>query len=174
MSDLPEAALEALAPLQDRLREAAEAEAVEIRSRTAGQVQAMLDRARQDAARIREEATAEGEAQAQAEAAAQTARVRRRAHETVLALQEELRSELVRQVREAATGLRTHPEYPALLERLQMRARRELGPDAVITESPAGGIVARAGSRLLDLSLPLLATERLESRTSELRGLWSP
>jgi vacuolar-type H+-ATPase subunit E/Vma4 len=91
----------------------------------------------------------------------------------VLARRNALRLELQRQVRESATALRTDPRYPPLLTRLTEQSHALLGPDAMVAESPDGGVVAEAGSRRLDLSLPTLATRTLESMTQEVRQLWT-
>jgi vacuolar-type H+-ATPase subunit E/Vma4 len=48
-----------------------------------------------------------------------------------------------------------------------------LGPEATVAESPEGGVIAEAGSRRLDLSLPVLAARTLESMTQEVRELWT-
>ena len=76
-------------------------------------------------------------------------------------------------MRAAASALRTDPRYPDLLDRLSERARELLGPRAVVTESPAGGIVAAWGSRRLDLSLPAVAESTLATMASEVSALWT-
>ena len=103
-----------------------------------------------------------------------SARVRREAHETVLAQRSAIRAELQRQVAEAATALQSDPRYAELVARLTERCRAMLGQDAVVAPSPHGGVVATSGSRHLDLSLPTLAAQTLEAVTGEVSGVWTP
>lgn len=173
MTGLPQRSATALAPVRGSLLTAAQKEAADIRRDASEQALALLDAARREADRIRVAAAEEGEATARSEAALRSARVRRQAHETVLARRNALRLELQRQVRESAAALRTDPRYPPLLTRLTEQSHALLGPDAMVAESPDGGVVAEAGSRRLDLSLPTLATRTLESMTQEVRQLWT-
>ena len=53
-----------------------------------------------------------------------------------------------------------------------LRARAALGPDAILTEAPEGGLVAESGSRRLDLTLPTLADAALEAAADQVAGLW--
>ena len=91
----------------------------------------------------------------------------------VLAQQEATRSELAERVRTAATQLTDDPHYPEILQRLTARSQRILGPAALVTVSPAGGVRAVAGSRTLDLTLPTLATRKLDSMSTEVAALWT-
>ena len=160
MTGLPQRSATALAPVRGSLLTAAQKEAADIRRDASEQALALLHTARR-------------EATARSGAALRSARVRRQGHETVLARQNALRLELRRQVRESAAALRTDPRYPPLLTRLTEQSHALLGPDATVAESPDGGVVAEAGSRRLDLSLPTLATRTLESMTQEVRQLWT-
>lgn len=174
MTELPQGSAAALAPVRESLLATAAATAAEIRADAHEQAQALLDAATREADRIRADAVASGEAVARSEAALRTARVRREAGEVVLARRNALRLELQRQVRESALALRTDARYPELLARLREHGRALLGADATITEDPDGGVIAEAGSRRLDLSLPTLASDTLESMISEVSALWSP
>ena len=173
MSRVPADASAALAPVRSALRAAAETEAASIRSEADTDVRAVLTAARREADEIRRSAAAEGAAVARSAAALRSARARREAHETVLAQQESLRVTLLRQVKVAATALRDDPRYPALVEQLTERCRALLGPEASVSESTDGGVVAEAGSRRVDLSLPVLAAQALDSRPEEVRRLWT-
>lgn len=173
MTGLPHRSLAALEPVRRALRDAAEREAAVIFGASADQVRAVLDAAQRDAQDLRQAAAAEGEALARSAAAARSARVRREAHQTVLAEQEALRVHLVRRLEEAATARRSDPRYPRLVERLTAYGRAALGPGATVTESPTGGVVAEKDSRRLDLTLPVLATQALEPRWQEARDLWT-
>lgn len=174
MTRLPSGSDAALAPLRESLLAAARATASESRRAAEAQARAILDDAEREAARIRAAAADAGEATARSEASLRSARVRRQAHEAVLARRNALRLEVWCQVREAAVALRTDPRHPDLLARLRVRALEALGPDATVTECPEGGIIAESGSRRLDLSLPTLANGVLESMTPEISALWAP
>lgn len=174
MTTLPRRAGATLEPVRRSLRAAAEAQAAVITGASGAQVRALLDAARQEAERMRQAAAAEGAAVARSTAAARSARVRREAHQTVLAQQEALRLELLQALADAVTARMSDPRYPALVDRLTAQSRAVLGPDATVTESPAGGVVAERGSRHLDLTLPVLAAQALEQRWQEVRGLWMP
>ncbi|XAS65573.1 hypothetical protein ACOM2C_01885 [Pseudarthrobacter sp. So.54] len=153
----------ALGPVRMALRAAAEKQAAELRDAARSQGDALLEAARAEAAGILAAAADEGAAAARSEAALRSARARREAHELVLAQHSSLRLELRRRVREAAVELTSDPRYPGLRARLTEQCRELLGPDAIVSESPDGGVVAEAGSRRLDLSLPLLAGMTLDS-----------
>jgi cell division septum initiation protein DivIVA len=174
MTALPQSSVAALEPVRRFLRATAQAQAAEIRRAAEQQARAILAAAADDAERIRAAAEAEGEAAARSDAALRSARVRRQAHEGVLAAQESVRQELLRQLSAAAAGLRSSsPRYPELLQRLTERSRVLLGPRATVTESADGGVIAEEGSRRLDLTLPVLAVHMLESRLAQVRELWT-
>jgi hypothetical protein len=173
MKALSQRSAAALTPVRGWLLVAAQQEAADIRRQAGEHAMALLDAARRDAGRIRSAAAAEGAAMASTQAVVRSARVRRQAHETVLTRRNMLRLDLQRQVREAGQKLRADPRYPALLARLIEQSRAWLGPEATVAESPEGGVIAEAGSRRLDLSLPGVATRTLESMTQEVSGLWT-
>ncbi|MET3709229.1 hypothetical protein [Arthrobacter sp. UYEF6] len=169
---LPAGSDAALEPVRNALRAAAEKQATGFRDNSAREATALLEAAKAEAAAILAAAATEGEAAARSETALRSARARRQAHELVLAQGNALRTELHRQVRQAAVGLTGDPLYPELMARLKEQCRELLGPDASVTESPDGGVVAEAGSRRLDLSLPVLAGMTLESLPAASQ-LWS-
>ncbi|HEX6577766.1 MAG TPA: hypothetical protein VF082_05305 [Jiangellaceae bacterium] len=125
------------------------------------------------AAQILQAGRDEGERQAGAAAASQLRRRRREARDTLLAAQRSLYDDLRRRCHEAATALREAPDYPVLLRHLTEHAGAILGPDASIHESGNGGVVAEAGSRRLDLSLPTLVDDELDRLGEEVRQLWT-
>lgn len=174
MTTLPARSAAALVPVREALLEDARARAEQLRRDARDQADAVLAVARHDADAIHADAAADGERTARSDAALRSARVRRQAHDSVLAARNAIRLELYRQVTESASALRTDPRYPELMARLTARSRAGLGPDAVVSPSPHGGVVARSGSRHLDLSLPTLATQALESMAREVRTLWTP
>jgi len=173
MTALPAGADAALTPLREALRDAAEATADSIRADSRKQCDALILAAASEAARIRATARAEGQSAARAEAALTSARARRRAHETVLFTQNAMRERLLEQVRERALALRLDDRYPAVLARLADLGRTVLGAHALLTESPDGGLIAEAGSRRLDLSLPTLALDAAAARGPQITTLWS-
>jgi vacuolar-type H+-ATPase subunit E/Vma4 len=173
MTALSQRSAAALAPVRGWLLTAAQQEAADIRRDASEHAMALMDAARRDADRIRSAAAEEGAATARSQAVLRSARVRRQAHETVLTRRNTLRLDLRRQVRDSAQELRADPRYPALLARLIEQSHAWLGQEATVAESPEGGVIAEAGSRRLDLSLPVLATRTLESMTQEVRGLWT-
>lgn len=173
MNELPDGADEALAPVREALLAAARSTVAEVTETAREQALKLLDEANREAGRIRATARAAGEAAARSEAALRSARIRRQATEIVLTRQNGLRLDLQRQVRAAATALRNDPRYPELRARLSERGRDLLGPGAAIRESPDGGVIAENGSRRLDLTLPTLGGETLESMTSTISTLWT-
>lgn len=173
MTGLPHGSDEALAPVRAALLATAETRADAIRQDAEEQARAVVAAAHDEAARIIAAAASEGETSARADAALRSARVRRQAHELVLAQQAALRRELARQVREAAVDLRQDASYPTLLATLTQRCRAVLGAEAVVTEDPAGGVVGQAGSRTLDLSLPALAARTLDAMSPQVSRLWT-
>jgi len=173
MTRLPSRSAAALGPVRGALLTAARQEAADIRRDAGERGRALVDAAQRDADRIRSAAAEEGAATARSRAVLRSARARRQAHEMVLTRRNALRLDLQRQVRQAAVELRTDPRYPRLLARLTEQSHALLGPRAHVAESPEGGVVAEEGSRRLDLSLPVLATRKLESMTPEVRELWT-
>jgi hypothetical protein len=170
---LPVRSVAALDPVREALFEDAHRRAAELLRAAQEQAATLRSAALHKADTLRAEAVAEGEREARAAAALRSARVRRLAHETVLAQRSALRLELQREVARSAAALRTDPRYPELMAGLAERSRTLLGADAEVSPSPAGGVVARSGSRRLDLSLPTLAAATLELMTPEVGALWS-
>ena len=172
MNRLPSGSDAALEAVRYALRRGAEADAGRLAADASQQAETLLAAARNEAADIRAEAARQGADAARTEASGRSARVRREARRTVLAQQEALRSELFRQVLDLARELRSDSRYPQILRRLTERADALLGPMASVTESYKGGVTAAAGSRHLDLSLPALAEQALESHAGEVHRLW--
>lgn len=173
-SGLPAGAGSALDPVRGWLVDAAEGEAAQVRAAAEAEAAAILAAAHEEAGRIRAAAVAEGEAAARSAADRRSAQVRRAAQEAVLAQQEELRQAVRDAVVAAARTATADPRYPSLRSRLAARGREVLGPDADVTEVPAGGVVVAQGSRWLDLTLPALAEEVLGSRAADVEAVWAP
>lgn len=170
---LPAGSAAALAPVQAKLRAQAETDAHSALERARRQASQIRAEARSRAAGILADSKAEGEEQARAAVAARVVRRRREARDVVLAVQRNLYDELRRASRNAARALRDDPGYPEILRRLTERAVAAMGPGASVQESPDGGVVAEAGSRRLDLSLPVLAEREVDRLGAEVEWLWA-
>jgi hypothetical protein len=148
---------DALAPVRRAITEAARRREQEALDRAGAEADAVLAAAAAEAGDLLAQARAEGARTGAEQAALEAARVRRDAHRTVLAARTAARADLSRRVAAAVEALSTDPRYPALRARLAAECRDRLGPDAEVVEAPGGGVVGRAGSRRLDLSLAVLA-----------------
>jgi hypothetical protein len=161
----------------ERLRASFLAQAAEDAERTIAAAEeerrARLTEARHEAAEIVASARAAGEADARLEAAATTAAARRRARSVALAARLELYEELRRQALAAAAQLQTKPSYAGWLQRLEEAARADLGADTVLElDRGRGGVVVRAGSRLVDYSLPALVDRCVGALRERVEELW--
>lgn len=172
MSTLAPESNAALAPLRQALWTSAEGQAADIRDGASWEAADLLASAREQAARILVDATRAGVDAARSQAALRSSRVRRKAHELVLARRGTVLAELRRQLREHASGLQDDPRYPELVTGLTEQCRKLLGPSAKISESPNGGVVAETGTHRLDLSCPVLAELALDSMPEE-SELWT-
>jgi vacuolar-type H+-ATPase subunit E/Vma4 len=165
---------DALAPVRQALLRQAREEADETRASAEREAQEVLARAHAEADEVRRQARADGERDAQDLRAEQQARARRRARAIVLQAQQETLERLTEQVRARAQALWEDPETRALLrDRLTARARDALGPDATVSDHPAGGVQAEAGSRRVTYLLTDLADETIAG-LPDLAGLWTP
>jgi hypothetical protein len=131
-------------------------------------------KARSGADSVVEGGRSAGEADGRAEAARQAVAARRRARSRLLAARRGLYEQLQRQSLAAAQEFRAQSAYPALVERLERAARAELGDDAVIELDPGGlgGLIARAGPRMVDYSLPALVGRCVEALGVSVEELW--
>jgi hypothetical protein len=164
----------ALAPVRAALLRRAREQAAEITSEARRQAAGAVDRAHSDAASQVTHARETGRAQAAPLAAALHAQGRRGARATLLGAQREAYEELRRRVRTSVASLRGGPGYDLLLERLRYDAGQAAGPRAVLTEAPAGGIIARAPGIVVDCSLPRLADAAVEALGDQVAWLWTP
>jgi vacuolar-type H+-ATPase subunit E/Vma4 len=134
---------------------------------------ARLDEASRASATIIVGARAEGAAQADREMAITRAHEQRRSHRIVLEARRQAYENLGTRARAGARELRPDPAYPALLDRLEQLSREQLGGGATIDRDPAdGGVVAEAGGRRVDYSLPALAERCLGRLGAEIEELW--
>lgn len=163
-----------LRPLVDALRHRAHRQAVELLAEADADAHRSLATARAEADRLLAEARAEGAADGARALAAERTNAERQARSVVLAAQREAYEHARSAARSAVGRLRAEPVYADLLAALQLRARRQLGPEATITELPGGGIAATRGDRRLEFALEGLADDLLEDMGQDLQELWSP
>jgi len=135
---------------------------------------ARLVDARRRAAEIVASARAAGEADARLEAARTIAMTRRRARSATLAARFVLYEELRRQCLDAAAQMLDRPSYPSFLRGLERAAESELGAGAAVEldAGVVGGVVARAGSRVVDYSLPALVERCVGLLGERVEELW--
>ena len=169
---LPAGASAALDPVRAALLSQARSDAGSVLAEARQRAEHERAASRGRAAQILRAGRDEGERQAHAAAAAQLTRRRREARDTLLAAQRTLYDELRRRCHDAARALREAPDYPDLRRHLT-DAGAALGRGASIHESGDGGVVAVAGSRRLDLSLPTLVDEELDRLGEEVLQLWT-
>jgi vacuolar-type H+-ATPase subunit E/Vma4 len=161
-------------PLREAMLGLARADAERIAAEAEARASAALAEAGTWADELVARARAEAEAAAAAETASELRRARDEGRTRVLRARRAVYDELRREAHAAALALRGDPDYPELLERLAAAARRTLGEDAEVLLDPpgVGGVVARAGGRRVDLTLPTLVERCLSSLGPELEGLW--
>ncbi len=164
---------QALEPVRAALLASADERAQRLHAEAAGQASAIRQAAAAQADGMRARARAEGETAAQEAVIATLNRRRRQARGLVLAAQAQLYSKLVEDVTEAVRELSAGPEWPARAERLAGLALAALGPGATVTAARDGGLMATAGSRSLDLSVPALARLAVERLGDSVVRLWS-
>jgi vacuolar-type H+-ATPase subunit H len=168
------AAQAALAPVRAELLRRAREQADGITAAARRQAAQALDQAHRDAARQVDQARAAGQAQAAPLAAAVRTQGRREAQAITLAAQRAAYDKLRDRVTAAVTSLRDGPGYAPLLARLRLDASQAAGPGAVLTEAPAGGIIARAPGIVVDCSLPRLADAAVAALGDRVAWLWTP
>ncbi len=164
----------ALAPVRATMLRSAQERADEIIGQARRRAAEAVAAARTAAENSVTSARADGLAQAAPLAAAVRNQRRRDVRATVLAAQREAYEELRERVRAAVSALREEPGYDLLLERLRRDARQAAGPDATLTDDPAGGVVARGPGVVVDCSLPRLADAAVEALGAETAWLWTP
>ncbi len=98
----------------------------------------------------------------------------RAAREAVLAARREACDSLARTAEAAVLALRENPAYPRLLEALRAAALAQLGPGASVELDPRryGGVIARAGHRRVDYTLPVLAQRCVDALGPRIEELW--
>jgi vacuolar-type H+-ATPase subunit E/Vma4 len=164
-----------LSPLETALLAAASSDAA---ARLKGAQDQCTAAGRTAADRAREiigRATAEGERAATGAAAHRVVQARREARSLVLGAERDAYERLVSEAVVTARSLHGHPEYARLEQQLVEIAKAALGPGAEIMSNPdgQGGVRARVGGRVIDLTLPSLARRCVARLGLEVTGLWS-
>lgn len=163
-----------LAPVRDALLDRARHEAHRLLAAADADVDRALAAARDDAAETLAVARAAGAADAATALADARARARRQARARVLAARRTAYEDLRRQAREATRALCGGPDAAAVLDVLRERAGAALGPGAVVTDAPGGGVRAESAGRRVTLTPEALADEALDRLGAEVEGLWAP
>lgn len=153
---------DALEPIRRALIRRARQDAAEILDQARAAARAAREQAEAEATAITERAAAAGRARAARQLAAEHRDAARRRRARDLAARREIYDRWCAASTEAVTRMRFAPEYPQLLSDLRECAHRMLGPQARMIEDPAGGLVARADGRILDLRLTTIAARALD------------
>jgi vacuolar-type H+-ATPase subunit E/Vma4 len=126
------------------------------------------------AERLVADARVAAESAAANEARQLVAQARRQARGEILAARRDTYDELRAAALSHTLSLRGSPRYRELLDRLVAEVRSELGTSATIAvdPDPAGGVIARDGTRLVDCSLPALAGRCLTALGPRVEELW--
>jgi hypothetical protein len=163
----------ALTPVREALEERAKRDAAHLMDRADAEIGEQLELARSRAAEILGQAREQGESDAAAYLAAERSRIRGNARRVQLAQRRAVYDRLLESSTEAVVRLREEPGYPGLLSRLSALARQVLGDAPVLSEARSGGLIATAGRRRLDLSLPELADRAVVRLGADVEELWS-
>lgn len=159
--------------LDDALRRAVERHSEEVlaAARAGADAQVLDARRRRDELVARAEA--EGRATADELLTRDRARARRDAVAVVLAARRAALVAVRAHVGDAVGGLRSAADYPELLHALAARATARLGDGThVECDPPGGGVVATAGSRRIDYTLPALADRACDALGESIEAVW--
>lgn len=168
-----EAPSDPLRPVIEALATRARADAARLLAEVDQEGAAIIARAQAEADAIRAEARAQGEADAVGVLVTERARARRQARATLLAAQRETYDELCARVTRGLPALRSDPAYAAWRDRSHEDVRALLGPDAVVSEHPEGGVLGEVAGRRIACTLAGLADRALDALGSDVEGLWS-
>jgi len=169
----PRGSAASLAPVcAEMLRTAAE-QAAGIRAGARREAAMIVARARESAAEAVAQAQAAGRRDAAAIAAAERVRGRGESRTVLLSAQRAAFDALRARVREEVATLPSDPGYGGLLDRITTMARLSAGPDAVLTTSSDGGVLARSRGVVVDCSLTRLADLAVLALGPSVRELWT-
>jgi vacuolar-type H+-ATPase subunit E/Vma4 len=152
----------ALAPVREALLAAARSDAERTIARAAAAAEQTVAAAGTAAARIREEARAQGVASGTAAASGERRRARRAARAGVLRAERDGYQRLRRAARRAVAQLPREPDYPVLRRRLAASITRALGPDAELRDGIDGGVIGLVPGRRVDYSLGRFADRAVD------------
>ena len=170
MADLLDAQQRSLDSLRTALLAAAHAEAEQLTRSAAEEGQALVGRAREQAARVLDAARAEGEAEGRELAARAALLSEQRARAVVLEAQHAAYRQLVEAAGLAVARALREPDRRAALT---CALRRRLGGDAEVRDTTDGGLWATApDGRSVDGSVATLVGRAMEGL--DLEQLWSP
>lgn len=161
-----------LQPLRASLLARAHAEADAVFGAARREAEERRAAARAEAEGLLRRAAADREAAAGAARARRLLRARRQAHTIVLQARRDAFDEMRDAAHAATEDLRAQPGYARFREHLTAAAREQVGTEAELTDPPGGGVVARAGERLVDYSLPAMTERCLARLGPELEELW--
>ena len=163
-----------LEPVRRALIEDAQAEADRIIAQASREAALTAEEAKREATELIGRAEDRGAAAAKARADQTLANARGDVHGEILRAQEAVRQRLHHAVRAAAFELRSDRRYRALLKEFERLARNQLGPNVQIEQDgPSGGIMAIAGSRQVDYTLPAVAERVLDGVCDKVTLLWA-
>ena len=168
------AAPDPLLPVREALVARARADTERLLAEVDVEGDSIVARARAEADNIRAEARAQGEADAAAALVAERARGQRQARSIVLTAQRESYAGLRAQALEQVATLRGDPGYATWCDGLREEARAVLGPDAVVSDHPEGGVLGEAAGRRVAYTLVVLAERALDVLGADVEGLWTP
>lgn len=164
-----------LGPVADALLDDAEADAARLLDQAHRDTDSTRTSAQADVSQQLDRATDRAKTSARAHHQQLLTQARRQANAIIMEAQEAARVQLITQLRHDAMRLRDDPRYPQLLDGLEAAARRQLGPDTIITRDPtvAGGIIGSDSDRNVDYTLPALAERALDSLGRQTAELWT-
>jgi hypothetical protein len=164
--------VEALAPVRNALLERARSDAARTLSDAARDADAQLRRAHADADALLAEARTRGAEEAAATLHAERARTGRVVRAAELQARreayDELRERTAARLRERCAG----PDSPRVAERMAELVRAVLGPDTLLEAAPGGGVRGHVAGRFADCSVEALAERAVEALGAEVEALW--
>jgi vacuolar-type H+-ATPase subunit E/Vma4 len=165
----------ALAPVRRALLDTAnrEAEQLVAMARADADERVAAARRRADAEVERAADRARATAAARADRAVEAARGE--GHALLLETEAEIWDELADRVRRAVAAMPDDPRYPALRERLEQLARRQLGDTATIAHDDGdggGGVTGELDGRRVDYRLSTLADRVLDTLADQVGAVW--
>ncbi|MFJ8962685.1 hypothetical protein ACIRG5_25165 [Lentzea sp. NPDC102401] len=162
---------EALAPVRTALLATARAEADRDLASAHLDADAALASARARARSILDAAAEEGRADAATLIAAEHEKARRRARAIELAAQRESYDELLQRVTAAVARAFAEPDRR---DQLVTAIHVQLGPGAIVRDTPGGGLTGAVAGRLVDFGARAVAGRAVDALGDEVRALWAP